>query len=93
MIALVFALIEATSSAIMFCMPDICVSSIRMRPELALASRASELEDGGSLGGFSKMHSMPTWLQRRQGGFSGPSQRAFCLRQALQARCTREMVL
>lgn len=92
MMALVLALMEATSSEIMLCMPVICDSRARMRSELALASGAAEAV-GASFGGFSKMHSIPTCLHLRQGGFSGPSQRAFCLRQALQARCTLEMVL
>lgn len=91
--ALVLALIEATSSEIMLCMPVIWDSRARILSELALGSEPADEEGGTSLGGFSKMHSMPTCLHLRQGGFSGPSQRAFCLRQALQARCTLEMVL
>lgn len=84
--ALVLALMDATSSEIMLCMPDICASRTRMRSELAPVSAVLVVDDEGSLGGFSKMHSMPTCLHLRHGGFSGPSQRAFCLRQALQAR-------
>lgn len=89
--AFVLALILATSSVIMLCIPDIWASSKRMRSEPG--SGALEDEDEASFGGFSKMHSMPTCRHLRHGGFSGPSQRAFCLRQALQARWTLEMVL
>ena len=35
-----------------------------------------------SLVGFSKRHSSPACRHRLQGGFSAPSQRIFCLRQA-----------
>lgn len=35
-----------------------------------------------SLVGFSNKHSSPAWRQRLHGGFSAPSHRIFCLRQA-----------
>lgn len=91
--ALVLALILATSSLIILCIPDICVSSTLILSELTSPPCPPDEDVPASFGGFSKMHSMPICLHLRQGGFSGPSQRAFCLRHALQARWTRDMVL
>lgn len=39
---------------------------------------------------FSKTHGCPDARQRAHGGFSGPSQRIFCFRQALHALFTRK---